>query len=101
MFKKLYIFTLFFTLSTVFAMQPIEKLLIKKAVEPEQKQAVKAYLLKVAKDHEAMAKKYTELSKQKTGKKFKNDKKRRKEMLELAEKYKLETEKYKEAANKL
>lgn len=86
---------------SIFALEPIEKLLIEKAILPEQKQAVKQYLLKVAQDHEEMAQKYTELSKVKKKGKYKYQEKYRKEMEDLAQKFKDDAEVYKDAANKI
>ncbi len=101
MFKKSIVFAFLFSLSSILALEPIEKLLIQKAILPEQKKAVKEYLLKIAKDHRQLSQKYMEMSQIKRGGKHKYDEKHRKEMKRIAKKFEKDAITYEQAANKL
>lgn len=101
MLKRILYFIGLISFSSILALEPIEKLLIEKAVLPEQKKAVKAYLLKIAEDHRQMAQKYKEMANTKKGGKHKYDQKHRKDMQSLSQKFEKDAEVYEKAAEKL
>ncbi|MCZ8155887.1 MAG: hypothetical protein O9264_07195 [Leptospira sp.] len=100
--KKNILFVVLALVSTsLFALEEIEKVLVKKANTPEEKKVVREYLLKVAKDHREVAQKYRGLSQSTKGGKAVYQEARKTEMLELATQFEDDAKVYEAEAEKL
>jgi hypothetical protein len=99
--KKILTLMLFVFGLSLGAVEDIERVLIEKAETPEQKKVVKEYLLKIAKEHEELAKRYRSMSVATKGGKAVYQSKKKAEMEELAEKFEADAKIYRAEAAKL
>jgi hypothetical protein len=99
--KKLFLSILLVSSFQLFAIEDIERVLIEKAETPEQKQVVREYLLKIANEHEALAKRYKKMSNATKGGKAVYQSNRKEEMEELATKFEEDAKVYRAEANKI
>ena len=99
--KIILLVILAFCTISVHGVEEIEKLMVEKAESPQEKKAVKDYILSEAKQRKAMAKRLRKMAKTRKGGKAQTQIKHKQEMLEEAETLEKIAKDYEELAKQL
>ncbi|BDA78536.1 hypothetical protein LPTSP3_g14660 [Leptospira kobayashii] len=99
--KKIFLLSILFLTTQIFAISELEKLFLKEAVTPEARKTTKSYFAKRAVDYKELAAKYEAISKQPQGGKAAASAENQKKYKDLADKAQEESAKYQAEADKL